>query len=76
MIETHGAFEEDPRKKFVFDELLKFANSIAAASIIIDIGAGQSELSMFFEDIDYFAVDLGVGDNKCINGRYGRTVSR
>lgn len=62
MLETHGAFKEDPRNRFIFDEMLKFSNSIASDSIIIDIGAGQSELSMFFENSNYIAVDLGVGD--------------
>lgn len=63
MLETHGDFKEDPRNKFVFDEMLKFSSSIADDSIIIDIGAGQSELSMFFENSNYVAIDLGIGDD-------------
>ena len=64
MLETHGAFKEDPRNKYIFDELLKFSSSVVDNSIIIDIGAGQSELAMFFENSKYFAVDLGVGDDE------------
>ncbi len=64
MLETHGAFKEDPRNKYIFDELLKFSSSVVDNSIIIDIGAGQSELAMFFENSKYFAVDLDVGDDE------------
>lgn len=64
MLETHGAFKEDPRNKFVFDEILKFSSSLPDNSKIIDIGAGQSELAMFFEDDIYIGIDLGVGDDK------------
>lgn len=64
MLETHGAFKEDPRNKFVFDEILKFSSSLAENSTIIDIGAGQSELAMFFENDNYIGVDLGVGDDE------------
>jgi len=45
MLETHGEFKEDPRNKFVFDEMVKFSSNLGDNSIIIDIGAGQSELS-------------------------------
>ncbi len=61
---THGAFKEDPRNKFVFDEMLKFSSSIADNSTIIDIGAGQSELAMFFKSSNYIGVDLGVGNDE------------
>lgn len=64
MVDTHGAFTKDPRNKFVFDELVKFSSGFADNSTIIDVGAGQSELEMFFESASYIAFDLGVGDDE------------
>ena len=62
MVGTHGAFEDDPRNRFIFEEILAFSNSIQDGSTIIDIGAGQCELSMFFENSNYVGLDLGIGD--------------
>ena len=63
MLNTHGAFKEDPRNKFVFDELLKFSEVMNDGSTIIDVGAGQCELAMFFERSNYIGLDLAVGDS-------------
>ena len=62
-MDTHGAFEEDPRNRFIFDEILKFSNSVEASSIVVDVGAGQCELEMFFQDSNYIGIDLAVGDD-------------
>lgn len=64
MVETHGAFEGDPRNKYIFDEIVNFSNSVETNSVVVDVGAGQCELEMFFQDSNYIGIDLAVGDEK------------
>lgn len=42
MVETHGAFEGDPRNKYIFDEIVNFSNSVETNSVVVDVGAGQA----------------------------------
>ena len=63
MVETHDAFEGDPRNKYIFDEIVNFSKSVETNSVVVDVGAGQCELELFFQDSNYIGIDLAVGND-------------
>jgi SAM-dependent methyltransferase len=54
----------DPQSDNVFDFLAAAAEQTPPGAVVLDLGAGQSRYSFFFEHCHYLAVDFALGDAK------------
>jgi SAM-dependent methyltransferase len=54
----------DPESERIKSFIQKAASSMAAGTVVIDVGAGQCQYKNFFSDKKYIGVDFGAGDTE------------
>jgi SAM-dependent methyltransferase len=54
----------EPQSDSIFDFLAAAAEQMPPGAVVLDLGAGQSRYSFFFEHCHYLAVDFALGDAK------------